>query len=421
MNWKYSSRVIGFWLLTTVLFIVVQPSFKVMGDHNPASSAKYRAQTAEILYMGSSHSNTMLQPALIEEMTGLRGYDYGVYSARMDQLYYILWDYFLIEQPRYVVIETSSLISYQDAEKYQKYSSADRITNYRLKSAYIQEDIAPKYWLEAAFPILRNHARWKDGLDFWYKDIFRLGDTAFDSENQGFYAYQNVIAPGKYLIAQKNDFKNLAWTGSPEAVPTPDQEHYLRGILELCREYDVELILLRNLNIPSLKKGDFLWMEEFARENDLVYIDLNKDFVPEDIAQVDMADLEHFTQNGTLPVNIALARELSRSLGTPFDEAAAARIQNLYIEDITIQNDTQNGTKTVRLVTANPNPSLEVSWVLYEDDAKIRVEEFTPGAFSITFPVKPGSEYDLLFKVRSTADPQGYTTITRYPVFIQAR
>lgn len=409
--WIKILRATGFWLSFGVIFLLAQFPFKE--SVSPALSAEFLERPLDILYMGSSHVNTVIQPAMIENLTGLSGYGYGAPGARVDQLYYLLKDMVHHQSPKYIILETSSIIA-KDPLIDQQYVVADQIINDQVLLHYTSEDIPAQYWDEALLPLWRNHTKWKEGFSLIPGTLNNALFGSYNAENLGYFGYTKAINESAYRYVLKKDYSNLTWPGGVEAVPTGDQQASLQDIVDLCEQKGIQLILLRNANLPSMRVGNFIWLEEFAEDHDLAYIDLNKVIFPEDLSRVDLYNMDHFTQNGTLPLNVALAEALSEELGLPVNQSMLKYYKSIYIQEARI--DKQGNQTTVTLIPQLKDAQLEIKYQLFLDGKPIDTKEFKKNAYVYTFNSESSGDYSLTVTHRLFSAPELITIKTNISI-----
>ena len=175
-------------------------------------------------------------------------------------------------------------------------------------------------FLDYVFPILRYHSRWSE---LTWEDVKYMFDSPKVSHN-GYYMRVDVkpaenVPEGK-VLADYNFGENAYF--------------YLEKITELCKENDIQLILIK---APSLYPYWYdEWeaqMEEYAVEHDLLYINFLE------LQEETGLDFQTDTYDAGLHLNLSGAEKITRYLGNILleqekieDRRKEEHLSNLWLE-----------------------------------------------------------------------------------------
>lgn len=214
----------------------------------------------DVVFIGDCEVYENFVPAQLWEKYGINSYIRGSAQQLIWQSYYLLEDTLRYEKPDVVIFNILAL-QYNEPQKeaYNRMSiegmkwSMSKVNNIR---ASMMED---ENFLDYVFPILRYHSRITEltGEDFKYM-----------------FSRPQVSHNGYYMRVDTKPAVNV-----PEGKKLADYQFgdnayaYMDKITQLCKENDIELILVK---APSLYPYWYdEWeeqMEAYAAENDLKYI-----------------------------------------------------------------------------------------------------------------------------------------------------
>ena len=214
----------------------------------------------DILVLGSSHAYSAINPYLIEELTGLKTYNF----CTQQQPIWITYHYFIealkTQNPQYVLLELFMVIDEEDdyAEESVNRDAIDKMKMSLNKIETImasvdkKEDRTPYY-----FNIMKYHTRYKELNATDFKTAF-LGETL---DNKGYIALPKTeyAFPAQKLRSEE------------EAEIHNKSLKYLSRIFELAEENNMKLILIKT---PALYDEQSL-----ARLNTIKRIAKNKNII----------------------------------------------------------------------------------------------------------------------------------------------
>ena len=250
-----------------------------------------------VIFIGDCEVYENFSPAVLWQEYGINSYIRGSAQQYIWQSYYLLEDTLRYEKPDVVIFNVLSL-KYNEPQKeaYNRMTLEGMEWSLSKVNAIRASMTEEENFLDYVFPILRYHSRWSElsGADLDY-----LFDTPKVSHN-GYYMRVDVkpaenVPPGRVL----GDYEF-----------GENARSYLDKMAQLCRENDIELVLIK---APSLYPYWYdEWeeqVERFAEENGLRYLNF--------LELVEETDLDFSTDtyDAGLHLNLSGAEKVTRYLG----------------------------------------------------------------------------------------------------------
>ena len=248
---KKLKRVILFLLVFAVLLwacsagiqiIVRNVSGSVSGRSRVfASVSAEKKNTIDVLVAGDSESYTSVSPMDLWDRAGIAAYDCGQPGQRIQETYYILKTAFRTQSPKLVLFETNTM-----------FRDPGFLKNVQLS---LTEPLAYH------FPVIKYHNAWK---------------ALFDGPGGPKKSYKGFEIRDK-VVSYEGDEEYMKETKDKAQIPEVVRI-YMEKIKRLCEKNGADLLLV---SAPSPKNYNYKKhnsLEEYARENDLSYVDLNMKF-----------------------------------------------------------------------------------------------------------------------------------------------
>ncbi len=248
---KKLKRVILFLLVFAVLLwacsagiqvIVRNVSGSVSGRSRVfASVSAEKKNTIDMLVAGDSESYTSVSPMDLWDRAGIAAYDCGQPGQRIQETYYILKTAFRTQSPKLVLFETNTM-----------FRDPGFLKNVQLS---LTEPLAYH------FPVIKYHNAWK---------------ALFDGPGGPKKSYKGFEIRDK-VVSYEGDEEYMKETKDKAQIPEVVRI-YMEKIKRLCEKNGADLLLV---SAPSPKNYNYKKhnsLEEYARENDLPYVDLNMKF-----------------------------------------------------------------------------------------------------------------------------------------------
>ena len=251
----------------------------------------------DVVFIGDCEVYENFSPYILWKEYGINSYIRGSAQQLIWQSYYLLEDTLRYEKPEIVIFNVLSM-KYNEPQKeaYNRMSlEGMKWSDSKIKS--IQASMTEEEnFLDYVFPILRYHSRWSE---LTWEDVKYMFHTPKVSHN-GYYMRVDVkpaenVPEGK-VLADYN-FGENAYS-------------YLDKITKLCKENDIQLILVKAPSLyPYWYEEWEVQMEEYAEENELLYINFLE--LQEETGLDFMSD----TYDAGLHLNLFGAEKITRYLG----------------------------------------------------------------------------------------------------------
>lgn len=269
-----------------------------------AMIAEYYKEEKEhdVVFIGDCELYENISPITLWEEFGINSYIRGSAQQLIWQSYYLMEETFQYETPKVVVFNVLAMqYNEPQSEAYNRMTlDGMKLSPYKIKSvrASMTEE---ENLIEYLFPLLRYHSR-----------ITELGQ-----EDITYLFHQDKVTHnGYYMRVDEKPAGDI-----PEGKPLGDYNFganaykYLDKMVELCEEYQVELVLVK---APSLYPYWYdEWdeqMENYANEHGLKYYNFLSN--TEEIG----LDFSKDTYDGGLHLNLSGAEKLSRYMGKILSE-----------------------------------------------------------------------------------------------------
>lgn len=247
--------------------------------------------TLDVIFIGSSHLMCSVYPMELYDKYGIASYVFASSAQLLPQSYYQLKEALRFQNPKMIVLDISSVI-YDTKISTTEYAHVqiDNMSFSPVKYEAIWDLFDKDSRAEYIFNIIRFHSRWKE--------LGRIDFSPISSCTKGAYVSTDCTP------CQPN--RTISPNEKYEIFPTA--EKYLRMILDLCKEKQIEVLLF---NAPAVEEHDSLprcnAVNDIADEYGLEFIDLNlnADLISFDPA-TDYRDPWHCNAKGAMKVTTYL-------------------------------------------------------------------------------------------------------------------
>lgn len=266
-----------------------------------------RRNSLDVLFMGSSHMLNGVSPMQLWEETGIPSHNLGQNGQVLPVTYYHLQEALRHQKPRVVVLDVYKVV--QDSLTDSSAALHDTLDNmpFGLPKLRAVQDLLPEEErVDYLLDIIIYHARWKTLIP----EDFQCADPTEKGTQTLFYH------------ARPYD----GWQVIPESQTAPAVElavQYLERIVQLCREQEVELLLVAlpfttpvndDLNRQAVVNG----VRNYADQWGVPYVNLMHRLDEMDFDfSADMADVYHVNWRGVEKVTSWLGSYLTRHYDLP--------------------------------------------------------------------------------------------------------
>lgn len=251
----------------------------------------------DVIFLGDCEVFSNISPATLWEEEGISSYIRGSAQQLIWQSYYLLEETLKYEKPDVVVFNVLAMKYNEPQNEAYNRMTIDGMKWSKSKIGAIKASMTEdEHFIEYVFPILRYHSRWSElkGEDFKYM---------FNKE---------PLSHNGYLM--RADIKPVTMIPKGRILPNynfgENSYYYLDKITKLCKENDIELILIKSPSVyPYWYEEWDEQMVEYAKENDISYINFLE--VADEIG----IDYEKDTFDAGLHLNLSGAEKFTRYFG----------------------------------------------------------------------------------------------------------
>ena len=261
----------------------------------------------DVIFLGDCEVFSNISPVSLWQEYGITSYIRGSAQQLIWQSYYLLEETLRYERPDVVVFNVLAMKYNEPQNEAYNRMTFDGMNWSKAKIQGIMASMTEKeHFIEYVFPLLRYHSRWTD----------------LSTEDIKYMFSKEPLSHNGYLM--RADVKPV--TMEPKGKILADYQfgdnsyHYLDKITKLCKENNIELVLIKS---PSIYP---YWYEEwddqminYAQENDLTYINFL------DIADEIGIDYQKDTFDGGLHLNLSGAEKFTDYFGSILSEDFALK------------------------------------------------------------------------------------------------
>ncbi len=214
----------------------------------------------EVIFLGDCEVYANFSPMVIYEDTGITSYVRGSSQQLLWQSYYILEETLKYEIPKVVVFNVNAMRYDEPVSEAYNRLTLDNMKWSKQKYEMIKASMTEEENMASyLFPILRYHSRFDQLTEEDFKYLFTKKKNTYN----GFLINKN-IKPVESLPTQRKlsnyRFSDITYS-------------YLNKITNLCKENDIELVLVKAPSVYPFWYDEYdSQIEEYANENGLKFI-----------------------------------------------------------------------------------------------------------------------------------------------------
>lgn len=220
----------------------------------------------DVIFMGNSDVYRGISPITIWEEYGIASYNFVSSGQRMWTAYYMLEESLKYQKPKLIVLNMDSAFNESNSSESNYRKAFDNMKFGRTKLRAITDSVyenSNSDVLSYIFPIIRYHSRWKELTDEDFIEVLQ--------NNRFAYKGMDLITD---IQPYNEEYKYMERDHSEEKIDKKCLK-YLNKIIDLCKEQNIELLLIEIPSAESWSKDLSDKTAEFAKENDLEFIDMN--------------------------------------------------------------------------------------------------------------------------------------------------
>ncbi len=264
--------------------------------------------TIDVMFYGSSHTYSDINPAVLWEQEGISSYDLAGSLQPLWNTYYYMKESLKYQHPKVMVVELVRAIESRDYIE-----EARTVTNtFGMKLSKNKIEVIRVSTPDNLIPYLLGYPVYHSR----YTELSRADFAAYRGDPHG------QASKGYYPLYVTKSFDSMAdlseVTDSSDLAPK--SEEYLRKIIALAKEEDIPLVFMISpyQGIIESEQRIFNRCGEIAAEEGIPFLDFNQMYDELGLdPQTDMAEASHLNYRGTEK----LSRHLASWLASNYDLA----------------------------------------------------------------------------------------------------
>lgn len=301
-----------FTFLSTVFTYVSNTSEDGMENRISRAYRGEEKDSIDIMLLGNSDIYRGFSPVDLYHKTKITSAISGQPGATIDKVYESAKDILKYQKPKMIVLETDCMFSDKDLEHEKKAESnektkkpvsdtvLDMLSFFRkLQNAAKNGDNIILSAVNYYFPLIKYHDNWNK---LTFSSFTKPSDSFYKFSNKGM-AYSSDVKPFDASI----DYMKKNYGG--KAKLTSKTSDIFDDIYKLCKENDIELVLITVPSANSWNNGKSAEIQKLAKKYDLKYYDYNKKYP-------DGFDWNHHTNDGGNHLNYAGALTVTNDFGS---------------------------------------------------------------------------------------------------------
>lgn len=277
LNKKIIIKVICFFLIGFLLLYVATkiliPKWITVKDNRMTYIIKgfYNEpkNSLDVVFMGNSDVYRGISPIKLWDEYGIASYNFVSSGQRMWTAYYLMEECLKYQHPKLIILNMDSAFNETHSSESNYRKAIDNMKFGKNKINAIMDPVfgfSKKDKLSFIFPIFRYHSRWSELKDIDFSKAFE--DTKFSYKGMDLITtVKPYTEENKYM--QKDD--------SNKAIGEKSSK-YLERMVNLCKEKNIELLLIELPSADSWSLDSSNKVAEFSKENDLEFIDMNLNY-----------------------------------------------------------------------------------------------------------------------------------------------
>ncbi len=259
--------------------------------------------TLDMIFFGSSHSYSTFSPYKIEELTGLKSYNFATQQQPINITYHFMVEALKTQKPKYFVLETRMLaVDDEYMEEGVVRDALDKMKMSQNKIEAINESVEDKEARTSYyFNIIKYHSRFMEiGIE---EIINAIKGKSVD--NKGFIG----LPVGKDIYIDNSNVLSI----QDEVELSNKNMEFFNKIIDLAKENDITLILVKSpCSLSEEDQKHYNKVKEIAKEKGIEYIDYNNMFdVLNFNFEEDFYDYGHLSKSGAEKVSTNFANYIT--------------------------------------------------------------------------------------------------------------
>lgn len=384
-------------LLFVIVLVLLQLGNKFFKSHK--GSVKTWQQFYEneepkydIIISGNSIAYSAYNPQIINSKSSLNTFNLSSSSIGIEQVLYNFKEIIKYNKPQLFIVEAHALdITTTNIGKRLKFNyqniDGQKLSLNKLSSIYHVFD-SKSTMVEAMFPVVRNHNKWSD-FEFLEKNAN--------------YTYRFDKKLGYRNLSTKGYKKRIAKTigKMPKSYEIPEENiHFLKEIVDLCTENDIEFLLVRAPQIKyqsdkKLVNQIYETTTKLCEELSIAYLDQNYGYDKVGFKESEFYDALHLNTTGATKATELLSEAIDKNFALTKNENIVHKVPN--------QNTDEDHYKNFKGLLEKPFTPIEGIII---DQVYVKYFEDGTYSFYVCFDKKSNTETISKYKLAMQFFPE---------------
>lgn len=255
-------------IVFTLIFLIITPflgRFLLSNENRTLDGFYYEKENSlDVLFFGSSHMYTGVNPNVIWKNTGITSYNLGQPEQQIWTTYSYIKEALKYQNPKAIFVDVYTVTydtdGYMPIENNNINLDTMRMSKNKLEA--INNSVKPSDRPYFIFDLLKHKSNWKN----INKDNFTTNFTNDVHTNKGYWEWFEVY---------ENSEPDGNLTDKIGILPEKT-ELYLNKIIDLCKVNDIPLVFIKTpVAISNNHQEKYNRVAEIAKENDIDFINFN--------------------------------------------------------------------------------------------------------------------------------------------------
>lgn len=259
--------------------------------------------TLDVISFGSSHTYASINPIKIWDEIGVPSYVLATSNQPIWITYYYMKEALKYQKPKVIILDVHMIIDYDEnyGTEAMNYTAFNEMKFSKNKIEAINVSVPKKERIYYYLDIFKYHSRWKE----LSKADFNLDYKKQKDNKKGMIVLDGTKTIPEYSYPRTEKCKDL-----PEKT-----EIYLNKIIELTKNNNIELLLIKAPNHPDKDYVERLnTIENIAKKNNIPFINYNEFYKEIGIKdEYDFYDPRHLNYKGANKLTEHLTKYLNRN------------------------------------------------------------------------------------------------------------
>ena len=373
-------------------YIPRQRSHEKNGNYWPYFFDELPENSVDLIFMGSSHSNSTFIPEIIDNILDINSIHVNTSGESIYQTALEYREVLRHQQPLMVIIESYPIFDglAQEDLKPWNYSFFFAVPSVFRQMLYAHQFFSIENLVYFYLPYTLYHADWKNPGGIIHRveetvTALTSGKGQLELAHKGYFNYMESLPPLKAGALEYDP---------PAACAAADLKQRMETANEIMRLDAENTPGLMFVEAPQL-------VNEFEACRREVIAAIRKQGGDYQVLLQDQgrprlwfSDHEHMTQFGAVIASVELAQLLAEKLDLEVDTQALAYYQTYFFNDYTINRDGREVEVNLIPYDSEAVSDLYFTWTLHRDGEEVdKIEGLSRNELTVTLPASDGKYY----------------------------